>query len=288
MKVAVLMATYNGETFITKQLKTIIDQNVVNVEIFVSDDVSSDQTVEIIRRSALADQRIHLISTNLKYGGAAQNFLGLVQAVDISGFDFVAFADQDDIWFPCKLFDAVNEITKSGCGGFSSDVIAYWPRQNKKKLLKKSYPQTAVDFWYESPGPGCSQVFTRSSFESFRSFVCANACLLKDVEYHDWLVYAYYRYNNFGWVISSCPNMYYVQHDNNQIGANSGYHSLMVRLGMIRSRWYRRQVDIIYKAVTGCDSSIINFNFFVRHVFSLRRRTKHSLFLFVLFCVGIL
>jgi len=46
--VAILMATYNGEKFISDQIDSILNQSEVNVHFYISDDRSTDNTLNII------------------------------------------------------------------------------------------------------------------------------------------------------------------------------------------------------------------------------------------------
>jgi rhamnosyltransferase len=103
-KVAILMATYNGEDYIEKQLKSIQSQTFHNWELFVRDDNSSDSTIDIIEKFVSEDKRIHLINSNSPYHGAFINFHYLINEMRKKDlFDFYYFADQDDIWDIRKL-----------------------------------------------------------------------------------------------------------------------------------------------------------------------------------------
>ena len=49
-KVKVLMSTYNGEKYITEQLKSIFLQKEVEVILHIRDDGSTDNTVNLIKK----------------------------------------------------------------------------------------------------------------------------------------------------------------------------------------------------------------------------------------------
>jgi rhamnosyltransferase len=173
-KVLVLLATYNGMEHLEGQLKSIFRQKLISVNVIVSDDCSNDFTVEILERFIHDGFPLQVLSKTKKFGSAAPNFFYLAQSSEINGHDFVCFSDQDDIWFDDKIISAIQEINKNKVCGFSSDVIAFWPNSGKKKLIKKSFKQTENDFWFESPGPGCTQVFTAKSFQKFQYFLLKN------------------------------------------------------------------------------------------------------------------
>ena len=108
-------------------------------------------------------------------------------------------------------------MKSSSAHGFFSDVISYWPKTKKKKLTKNSYKQTSYDHLFESPGSGCSHVFSASSFKDFQEFIKKNKEVIKFFDYHDWLIYAFYRENSYKWIISDVLKMLYVQHGANRL-----------------------------------------------------------------------
>lgn len=286
-QIAILLATYNGEHYVESQISSILAQSNVVVHIFVSDDRSSDRTPEIIRNICEKSSRVSCINYDKKFGSAAKNFFWLASMVDVADFDFVAFADQDDVWHLDKLQTAVTEMETHGACGYSSDVIAYWPITGRKRFLKKSYDQTNLDHWFESPGPGCSQVFKSRPFQAFQAMVRDQYDRIIMVDYHDWLAYAYFKHNSLPWYISDKPKMLYVQHKNNQIGANIGFSQHVKRLKLIQTKWYRRQVELIHAVVADTGQPFVSECVNIRNAFLLRRKKSHSIFLFLLFKLGI-
>ena len=74
MNIVILMATYNGEKYITEQLKSIQNQTVVNWNLYIRDDGSVDDTVSIIKKYVEKDSRIHLIEDGKGNLGPLKNF----------------------------------------------------------------------------------------------------------------------------------------------------------------------------------------------------------------------
>ena len=104
-QVAILMCTRNGEAFLGQQLESIADQTHTNWRLFVSDDGSTDQTKEILKRFA----ETHYQSTTIRNGpgkGVCVNFLSLATDPSIDA-DYFAFSDQDDVWHEDKLHRAL-------------------------------------------------------------------------------------------------------------------------------------------------------------------------------------
>lgn len=276
-KVLVLLATYNGEEHIELQLKSIFEQQDIDVSILISDDCSSDGTINIVTNYIKNDFSIKTLSLDKKFGSAASNFFYLVANSKCDDFDFIAFSDQDDFWLERKVINAINKINEKKVNGFSSDVIAYWPENNTEKLIKKSYPQTNLDYFFESPGPGCSQVFTKKSFLEFQKFVIFNYSKIRDVDYHDWFVYAFYRHKKLGWHISEKPDIRYIQHAGNQIGANKGTNAFISRIKMVYSGWYAQQIELIYKIITKDNKKLLSNHFLICNMFKIRRNPFQSL-----------
>jgi rhamnosyltransferase len=287
-KVLVLLATFNGEKYVEKQMETILSQKQVDVHILISDDLSTDNTMDIIRKFSDSHKNITILESKNKFGSAAANFFHLVNNSNLINYDYAAFSDQDDIWFEDKLFDGITKLEQLNADGFSSDVIAFWPQKGKKNLLKKSFPQKKYDYFFEGPGPGCSQIFTSSSFSKFRDFIIEKKKYLHKIDYHDWLIYSFYRNNNYKWVISNTPKMLYVQHENNQIGANSGLFAKIYRIKKIQNNWYSNQVLNNFSLIVNKDfRALVTKEKLIFKPFSLRRKISHSVFIWLLLVLRI-
>ena len=104
--VSVIMGTYNGAKYIREQLDSILAQTYPLLEIIIQDDGSTDDTVAICREYAEKYPIIDF-SCNAHNLGFNRNFLSA--ALKAKG-DFVAFSDQDDVWFPEKIARQVENI----------------------------------------------------------------------------------------------------------------------------------------------------------------------------------
>lgn len=107
--VAILMATYNGSKYIRNQLLSLQQQKMSSWELFIQDDGSTDNTLEIIKEFQLNDPRIHIIKNENPHQGAGKNFLSLVK---YSNSAYTIFCDQDDIWLENKISDMVTHADK--------------------------------------------------------------------------------------------------------------------------------------------------------------------------------
>lgn len=238
MRVLVLLAAYNGERWIREQVDSIFNQDGVSVDILCSVDLSSDQTLEILK--SYNNDNIRILPYGKVFGGAGPNFYHLIREANFTNYDYIALADQDDIWLNDKISYAISSMEEEGAKAFSSDVTAFWA-DGATKLIKKSYNQTSYDHFFESPGPGCSFVLAADLALELQKFITSSdeSSL---IDLHDWLIYAYVRSGDHKWLIGKEPKLLYRQHEDNQCGANSGLSGLRKRLKIMGSGWYAGQV----------------------------------------------
>ena len=105
-KVLVLLAAYNGCNSIKEQLNTILQQANVMTDVIVSVDLSGDDTFFICSDYARKYNNVRLLPYGDRFGGAEKNFYRLLKDADLSGYDYISFSDQDDIWPENKLAKA--------------------------------------------------------------------------------------------------------------------------------------------------------------------------------------
>lgn len=294
-RVAVLLAAYNGCQWLPAQLQSILDQQGVHVSVFVSVDKSSDGTESLVDDWARKDPRVIPLAYGEVLGGAAKNFYHLLRSVDFSSFDYVSFADQDDIWLVDKLFCAHQKLSQGYFAAYSGNVTAFWP-DSRELLLDKAQPQRQYDFLFEAAGPGCSYVLRVTDALEFKNFLVDHWSEANKVFLHDWLIYAWFRANGLPWFIDPNPKIQYRQHAKNQVGANSGLKAFKARLALVRQGWYRTQIAQIVgllgdsiatvKGGIGQDGTVSKA-FLIRNIGQLRRRSRDRFFLFFIILLGV-
>lgn len=104
------MATFNGSRFLAEQLESIANQTKRPVELVVTDDGSTDGTLEILRGFRKTASFPVKIYENKKNLGFSDNFL---RASSLCSEEWISFCDQDDIWLPNKLKDVELAIQKN-------------------------------------------------------------------------------------------------------------------------------------------------------------------------------
>jgi glycosyltransferase involved in cell wall biosynthesis len=109
MNVSVAMCTYNGSRFLREQLDSIAQQTRLPDELVICDDVSTDETPEIVSAfAATAPFRVRFVRNERNIGSSA-NF---EQAMSLCQGDYIALCDQDDWWYPQKL-ERLTEVLDS-------------------------------------------------------------------------------------------------------------------------------------------------------------------------------
>lgn len=252
-RVAVLLAAYNGMAWIEAQVASILAQTGVSVTLYISIDTSVDGTEVWCAELARLNSNICVLPPAGPFGGAAPNFFRLIRDVDFLAFDYVAFADQDDLWYQDKLDRAVSKLRVCDVDGYSSNVVAFWSN-GRRVLVNKAQPQVKWDYFFEAAGPGCTYVLTQRLARAFKSALNEHWHKVQAVTLHDWLCYAYARSAGFKWYIDPIPGMDYRQHVNNQVGVNAGIASAILRVRQVWQGWWFTQVRLICELTAGKNS----------------------------------
>ena len=104
---SIAMATYNGGPFIRAQLDSLANQSLRPSELVITDDGSSDNTLEEIRRFSATAPFPVSVHENPKNLGYARNF---AKALGMTTGEIVFPCDQDDVWMPDKIARMVTEF----------------------------------------------------------------------------------------------------------------------------------------------------------------------------------
>ncbi len=187
-------------------------------------------------------------------GSASANFFRLLRDVDLTDIDYLGLSDQDDVWLEDKLNSAIQIIVSNNVDAYSSNVLAFWP-DGTKKLINKAQPQQSYDYMFESAGPGCTFVLTKTLALKLQEFLLKNEVKCQSVALHDWFIYAYARANGYKWFIDPTPHMLYRQHAENVVGANVGFTAKIARWKKLRAGWLVDQALLI-ASIVGYSNSL--------------------------------
>jgi glycosyltransferase involved in cell wall biosynthesis len=163
--VSVCMATYNGEKFLRRQLDTILEQLEPEDELVISDDSSTDGTLQIIK--SYADERIRFFGNNHFRSPVYNLEFALKQAQG----DFIFLADQDDVWLPGRIHKVEEKLQHNDlvvCNALIAD--------QDEKVIHDSYFQwkgSRPGFWKnwkKNSFLGCSLAFNRKILDAVLPF----------------------------------------------------------------------------------------------------------------------
>lgn len=139
MKVSVCMAVYNGESFVLEQVSSILPQLAPEDELIISDDGSTDRTMDILKED-VSDPRLKLLKSLKK--GIVNNF---ENALNQATGDIIFLSDQDDIWRPdkvetCKRYLLEYDLVFTNLEIFYEDInqtrLFYSSNSDKTGLLR--------------------------------------------------------------------------------------------------------------------------------------------------------
>jgi glycosyltransferase involved in cell wall biosynthesis len=121
--IGILIATYNGDLFLTEQLNSILNQTNCDWNIFINDDGSTDDTMAIINDFTLKyPNKIHLLNIKPKRLGSSANFFSLLNLVQS---DYYMFCDQDDFWLPTKIERSLRKMKEMEAANCSQPIIIH-------------------------------------------------------------------------------------------------------------------------------------------------------------------
>ncbi|EJL89605.1 glycosyltransferase [Pantoea sp. GM01] len=180
--VSVVTATFNSERFIIDTYNSILNQTVTNWEWIVTDDCSSDSTMEILKDIQSKDKRVKVFTNEKNYGAAVSRNKCLANCKG----EYIAFVDSDDIWYEKKLEKQLKFMNSNIDFSFTAFEIISEDAQSKQCLIdiKEIPPLCYRDMLKKRATLGCSTVILRS-----RSFPNLQMPLLRTgQDYATWLL----------------------------------------------------------------------------------------------------
>ncbi len=225
--ISIVLSSYNGEKYISKQLTSLVNQTYKNIEIIVVDDCSSDTTLAIVKEFALKHEFITLYEGN-KNLGYVKNF---ERGVRLAKGEYIAFCDQDDYWVPNKL-----ELLIKAIGSYD---VAYCDSQLVNNQLESMGKNMSTGHNFITSNNPLN--FIIKNCVSGHAMIFKKDLLNEDFKFpklipHDW------------WVtfLASCSNgvifvdevlVKYRIHDTNQIGGDG--HKKISKEAKNKQRKYR-------------------------------------------------
>ena len=223
MKIEVLLPTYNGSRYVPHQINSLIGQSTDKWILKISDDYSSDNTINILKAVANEKESINLV--------VQSNHVGVVEGfnylLNISENDYVMFCDQDDVWLPNKIeitFNKMLEMEKEY--GKEVPILIHTDLQvvdHNLNLINPSFQK------YQNLDPHPKKLLPRLLVQNFVTgcTMMINKPLKElittippEAIMHDWWI-ALIAATMGKIAYINEPTVLYRQHQNNTIGANS-------------------------------------------------------------------
>lgn len=231
-RVTILFPVYNGERFLSDQLDSLIAQTESDWHVLFGDDGSTDTSFAILTAfAANHPDRATVLRGPQK--GITANVLFLLDNVD-SRTRFMAFCDQDDIWYPDKLAtacDALADVTGPALFCSRTNLI-----DSRGRFMRKSpsRPRAATfqNALVQNIASGNTMVLNVEGWHLLQE-QSLNAI---DVTYHDWWAYQIITGAGGSVIHDKNPSMSYRQHAGNALGAATGLRGTLYKIKRLLSR----------------------------------------------------
>lgn len=240
-KIAILMATYNGEKYICQQIDSILSQTCKDWELYIHDDGSTDNTIAAVESYVEKyPNKIHLIDGK-STGGAKYNFFYMFGQVEAP---YYMTCDQDDVWLdkkieltydkmltienkadvPCLVYTELR-VVDSELNTIADTMSGYQSLDCHKRTINQFILQNSVT--------GCTMMVNRALRDKMLRITDIDNTIM-----HDWwaaLVAAQFGKTAF----IDEPTILYRQHGDNSLGA-LGINKLSY---IVRRVWQKKQIQ---------------------------------------------
>lgn len=221
------MATFEGEKFIDEQLRSIEAQDWASIDIWASDDGSTDGTVDLLERWAARWTRGRFTILRGPNRGFADNFRSLLTNSEIDA-DYFCFCDQDDIWLSDKTQAAVATLDVSGNRPALYCARTIIADEGGHELLRSPLfrrPPNFANALVQSIGGGNTMVMNRAAHT-----LVQEAARRTHFVSHDWFSYLIVAGAGGDVTYAETPHVRYRQHPGNLVGSNHGWRAWAERI----------------------------------------------------------
>lgn len=237
--VAVVVATYNGATYLLAQLESIAQQKHKPAQIIIVDDASSDDTVRIANNFATEHPNVLVVQNETRLGYIKNFEKGMLLATA----SYVALSDQDDIWVPHKLETLLANIGGQMLAYSDSELIdAEGQSLNQKMSTIKNQLayHTPIMYAIGAWAPGHAMLFKKELIEKATPFPTL-------VTHDFWLGFVATCYGTVVYVNE--PLVHYRQHAHNAIGADTTKNKTASLTLAQKKQQARARMQLLYNKV---------------------------------------
>ena len=238
----ILLATYNGAKYLRDQLDSIAKQTYNKWTLIVSDDGSTDETVNIVNIFAHNSQQSVKLMCGPCTGSLTDNFWHLIKHSPLQNSqDLYAFCDQDDVWFENKLERAVNwhlqhleDPLRLFCGRTKLVNDQLIPIGLSPSL---SRPPSFGNALVQNISSGNTMIF------SSNVLIAQKEILPEHIVWHDWTTYLVVT--AMGGIVhfENDPCLMYRQHEKNAIGANDNLRKHLDSIKLSLGGRYKHRIN---------------------------------------------
>jgi len=248
--VSILLATYNGEKYISEHIDSILSQTCQDFRLYICDDRSIDKTFAIVTEYASKHpDKITVKQNDVNTGSAKMNFLQMmIEYKD----DYLMLSDQDDVWVPEKIEKSLAKIRdmeeEFGKGTpilvhtdltvVNDDLSVIMP--SYEKMSNKDFSVTSLNFAVTMNNVGgCTAIYNRALAEYFKA-------VPEFFVIHDWwLSLTAAVFGKIGTV--SEPTVLYRQHGDNEKGAKKVLSPKYIYYVLTHIKTMAAMIDDSYK-----------------------------------------
>lgn len=227
-QVLILMATRNGDRFLAEQLASIASQDHRDWRLLVSDDGSTDRSLDIVGDFIRGRPQGQVTLLQGPGRGATENFRSLLRHADPAG-RFLAFSDQDDVWMPDHLSRALDTLGRMpgplgiyGCRMRICDQALQPAGLSDPARRPLGFRNALV----QNMLSGNTMVATPAAADLLQRA----ERLAGPVPVHDWWAYQMVTGAGGTAVLDPAPGILYRQHDRNVIGLDRALRALPARI----------------------------------------------------------
>ncbi len=249
--ITIALCTFNGAAHLREQLDSYLAQHHANWSLWISDDGSTDGTLEVIAEFARTHGTAHPVRVvEGPQKGVAANYLSLLCHPDFPA-GLTALSDQDDVWFPEKLDYALQHIgTQTGPCLYGAQSVhvddSLTPiGASSTRGATPGFPNALV----QNIVSGHSAVLSPAALQLVR-----RAGVVRGIPYHDWWLYLLVTGASGAVVIDDRAILFYRQHADNLMGAHTGWRATWDRGMQLLDSTFRGWLDANTTALMSCDA----------------------------------
>jgi len=237
--VAVVVATYNGATYLPAQLESIVQQTYKPSQIIIIDDASSDDTLLVANNFAAHHPEVMVIQNETRLGYIKNFEKGMLFA----NAHYIALSDQDDIWMPNKLAVLISAIGNQMLAYSDSELIdadGHLLNQKMSSIKNQLDYHTPLMYTVGAWAPGHAMLFKKELVEKAVPFPTL-------VTHDFWLGFVATCYSTIVYVNE--PLVHYRQHTQNAIGANTTKNKTASLTIAQKKQKARARMELLYQKV---------------------------------------